>query len=410
MKKIHDSSSEGYDISYLQWQDVSSKIRFLYEPHRICAAGAFLFILLYFTPSTPGFKFLYVLLISIVVLAMFLQDGPLIRPHPFFWRLILAFVIILIIVFITLCTVDRSVIIKGMMLITPGKAGNITADRDYSQSCVIYDRSTPQDPFHNVKPVVFDVFVLAHFFGWIMQALILRNMTLCWTISILFEVCERCLKHWFPNFNECWWDSVILDVLVCNGLGIFIGMKLVNYLAFRTWDKRLIEDVESKDKIRRMLNQFTPRSYRIYEWKPLQSPRRYFIYFFIIVSLLLLEVNLFGLKMVIPMTPKNPVVISLMIIHLVVGMPAVLEYYMYAIGVRESIGYFGSACIMLLIAELCLILKCGDGYFDNPTPKPVKIFLLVTILALLIFPFIWFVILKKGEKENVKKKEKVKEN
>lgn len=27
------------------------------------------------------------------------------------------------------------------------------------------------------------------------------------------------LQHMLPNFNECWWDSWVLDVLVCNSLG-----------------------------------------------------------------------------------------------------------------------------------------------------------------------------------------------
>lgn len=26
-------------------------------------------------------------------------------------------------------------------------------------------------------------------------------------------------NHMLPNFNECWWDALILDVLVCNWLG-----------------------------------------------------------------------------------------------------------------------------------------------------------------------------------------------
>ena len=29
-----------------------------------------------------------------------------------------------------------------------------------------------------------------------------------------------------PNFYECWWDNVVLDVLICNGLGIFTGMQV----------------------------------------------------------------------------------------------------------------------------------------------------------------------------------------
>ena len=36
--------------------------------------------------------------------------------------------------------------------------------------------------------------------------------------------------HLLPNFAECWWDTLILDVLLCNGLGIWIGMVICRKL------------------------------------------------------------------------------------------------------------------------------------------------------------------------------------
>lgn len=42
-------------------------------------------------------------------------------------------------------------------------------------------------------------------------------------LSIFFEFFELTFRHWLPNFNECWWDHVILDLLLCNGIGMLIG-------------------------------------------------------------------------------------------------------------------------------------------------------------------------------------------
>ena len=42
-------------------------------------------------------------------------------------------------------------------------------------------------------------------------------------MSIAFELCEKTFKHWLPNFNECWWDSWLLDVAICNAFGIYMG-------------------------------------------------------------------------------------------------------------------------------------------------------------------------------------------
>ncbi len=80
-----------------------------------------------------------------------------------------------------------------------------------------------------------DVFALAHFLGWAMKALLVRHYGLCWTISVTWEITEVAFAHLLPNFAECWWDSWVLDVLVCNGLGIACGMYVCYFLEMRTY-------------------------------------------------------------------------------------------------------------------------------------------------------------------------------
>ncbi|TNN32037.1 Phosphatidylserine synthase 1 [Liparis tanakae] len=41
--------------------------------------------------------------------------------------------------------------------------------------------------------------------------------------------------HLLPNFAECWWDQVILDILLCNGGGIWLGMTACRFLEMRTY-------------------------------------------------------------------------------------------------------------------------------------------------------------------------------
>lgn len=55
-----------------------------------------------------------------------------------------------------------------------------------------------------------DVFALAHAVGWFCKALILRDYTFCWILSVMFEVMEYSLSHQLNNFDECWWDHVSL--------------------------------------------------------------------------------------------------------------------------------------------------------------------------------------------------------
>lgn len=49
-------------------------------------------------------------------------------------------------------------------------------------------------------------------------------------VSVGFELLELSLRHMLPNFNECWYDSWVLDVAVCNVVGIVAGMATVRWL------------------------------------------------------------------------------------------------------------------------------------------------------------------------------------
>lgn len=117
----------------------------------------------------------------------------------------------------------------------------------------------------------------------------IRDWWTCTIVSVMFEFLEYSLEHQLPNFSECWWDHVgagtppvhggagaagsipgprpahpalgegrgagspqtrwpglrvrgacrppqwIMDVLVCNGLGIYCGMKTLEWLSLKTY-------------------------------------------------------------------------------------------------------------------------------------------------------------------------------
>lgn len=50
--------------------------------------------------------------------------------------------------------------------------------------------------------------------------------------------------HLLPNFAECWWDQVILDILLCNGGGIWLGMTVCRFLEMRTYCWASIKSVK----------------------------------------------------------------------------------------------------------------------------------------------------------------------
>lgn len=67
--------------------------------------------------------------------------------------------------------------------------------------------------------------------------------------------------HLLPNFYECWWDNLVLDVLLCNGLGIFTGMMVCRFFEMREHHWESFKNISTRTgRIKRALLQFTPGS------------------------------------------------------------------------------------------------------------------------------------------------------
>ena len=146
------------------------------------------------------------------------------------------------------------------------------AERSYATDCRLYDRPAPPPSFrtHAVQRFVIrhtpldtqcyvgehwmpctstwtnlkeslDIFILGHFFGWWCKAMLFRHAGISWAVSIGFELVELSFQHWLPNFYECWWDHIILDVLVCNAVGIYLGTLTCRYFSMKSCVHALIK-------------------------------------------------------------------------------------------------------------------------------------------------------------------------
>ncbi|CAI5465785.1 unnamed protein product [Closterium sp. Yama58-4] len=99
-------------------------------------------------------------------------------------------------------------------------------DRSYAEDCRVFTWEKPHK-MHNVMVTVWDEFTVAHAVGWCAKALIIRDRRMLLLLSTAFELTERMYRHLLPNFNECWWDSIILDIMLCNTLGMEVGLWLL---------------------------------------------------------------------------------------------------------------------------------------------------------------------------------------
>ncbi|PNT70751.1 hypothetical protein BRADI_2g17230v3 [Brachypodium distachyon] len=159
----------------------------------------------------------------------------LIRPHPAVWRLVHGLAVVYLVALTFLLFQNRDDARQFMKHLYPD-LGVELPERSYGADCRLYVPENPKNKFINIYDTLFDEFVVAHVLGWWGKAVMIRNQSLLWVLSIGFELMELTFRHMLPNFNECWWDSIILDILICNWFGIWAGMHTVRYFDGKTYE------------------------------------------------------------------------------------------------------------------------------------------------------------------------------
>jgi phosphatidylserine synthase 1 len=200
-------------------------VDFFYQPHTISLLLLCIFGITFaaFARDTSdhqsnvfsGLCGVFVFFMIISVLAF--PNGPFTRPHPMLWRLVFGCSVLYLLAIQFIIHLDYSAVRAIIVWFDPAMANyTVDAEKEYGANC--NDISWERIWSH------FDWFAFGHYWGWGMKALIIRHYGICWTISIMWELTEIFFGHLLPNFYECWWDNIILDVLLCNGMGIFTGM------------------------------------------------------------------------------------------------------------------------------------------------------------------------------------------
>lgn len=131
------------------------------------------------------------------------------KPHPLFWRLVLGLMTFysLLLIYLFLQPLNDA---RGLLKLFDENFGVPLDEKNYALDCAVYTPSNPRGNFANIKDAVLDIYFVAHFFGWWIKMMIMRDVTLCWIGSVTFEIIEITFQHWIPNFWECWWDHVRL--------------------------------------------------------------------------------------------------------------------------------------------------------------------------------------------------------
>ncbi|KAL1925447.1 uncharacterized protein VTP21DRAFT_330 [Calcarisporiella thermophila] len=358
--------------AHAQTEDATKS--FFLHPRTLTILALMLLALVYvaMTPeiddTTTNVKFGIFAAIMVFILIGTLQfpDGPFIRPHPAIWRAVLSISVLYQMTLVFLLYMNKNDARKLFSYIDP-TLGVELPERSYAENCKI--------TVHNVLAQS-DIFVLAHALGWFGKALILRDVWFCWILSIMFEVCEYSLQHQLPNFKECWWDHWILDVLVCNWLGIYLGMKTCEYFEMKQYSWRGFREIPTiRGKVSRTVQQFTPHSWTRFEWGTTKSFKNYVVVVFLLAIFLQCELNCFYLKYLLWIPPEHPLNTWRLFFYFLAGVPGTRELYQYVTDKNcKRIGPQAWLVMATICTETLICVKLGQGEFPNPTPTSVKWF------------------------------------
>jgi phosphatidylserine synthase 1 len=244
-----------------------------------------------------------------------------------------------------------------------------------------------------------DRFVPAHFFGWAVKGLMIRHRLLLWTISIAWELLEVSLIYAVPNFAECWWDQYVLDILICNGLGIEMGLYLCNYLEHKRYKwTGILEKSTLVAKVQRVVLQFTPESWTKVEWESFSTAKRYFQVQLLLVFCLISELNIFMLKLNLFVPTEHNWIVYRLILIVLIAMPSIRQYYLYCVDPRVNrLGSQAVVAVLIHFAEVSLIIRTVDPVIWNPPAANKWMWAGAALVYLLTSAFL---LMRRGEISN----------
>ncbi|KAL0849142.1 hypothetical protein ABMA28_013490 [Loxostege sticticalis] len=395
MQKVNEISTPGSNKDPSEFVDAFSSINerpvddisleFFYKPHTITLLAVSIASVIYsaFVRDESSIQeniwsgICCVVFFFLIISVLTFPNGPFTRPHPAVWRIVFGLSVLYLLALLFLLFQSYSTVYEIMYWIDPNLRNfHIDMDKEYAVNC-------SDISFAKVWSHV-DVFAWGHFLGWMFKAILFRHAGLLWAISIMWEITEIAFAHLLPNFLECWWDSVILDVLICNGFGIWCGLKICKVLEMREYKWVSIRDISSTTgKIKRAILQFTPVHWAPVRWlDPTCTYMRFFALSQLVVFWQISELNTFFLKHIFEMPPSHPLVIARLCLVGVIVAPSVRQYYIYV--TDPNCKRVGTQCWVygaIMVTESMLCIKNGKELFGQAQVCNVVIWLVIQILV-----------------------------
>jgi len=245
------------------------------------------------------------------------RDTILVRPHPGCWRIVHGCGMLYMFLLVALLFQTRSEAKRIIRLLVP----DISVYE--AQATSIHTAQDCKVTLPRLKEEFTEVWFFCHIFGWWGKMCIFRDWTVCWILSIGFEILELSLGWVIPQFNECWWDSVFMDALIANMTGMVAGHYTLRFLESHQFNWGGYR----QGGFERALWKLYPLSWSKWEWEALSSPRRFAQVGVLVMLCLASELNAFMLLNTLDVPKESSLNAARLMLIAAVGVAATTEYY-----------------------------------------------------------------------------------
>ncbi|KAJ0393091.1 hypothetical protein P43SY_004485 [Pythium insidiosum] len=318
-------------------------------------------------------------LIFLVYCFLQTRDGLMVRPHPGLWRVVHGCSVVYLLLLAAVSVQNRQGAITSMQFFFPevGSHRKMT-QRGQKLECDINANTI----YRGVSSIWF----LAHVTGWWGKMCMFRDWRFCWVLSIAFEGLELALQFVVPDFQECWWDSVFMDLLGANLIGMALGRLTLHVFETKVYDWSGKRE-KKMGVLLRALNQFTPLSWMQYHWEVFSSFSRFAQVMFCLVVCLVVELNAFFLLNTLSIPKESNFNAYRLTLMFLIGIPGAAEYYEFLSNPDcWRLGQNAWMILSIAVFEVLVWFKFSTGIlFTEPPPSEVAI----PILAFLVMFAVW---------------------
>ncbi|XP_063866842.1 phosphatidylserine synthase-like isoform X1 [Scylla paramamosain] len=376
-----DASDRFISINERPVDDIS--LEFFYKSHTITLLIVIISGLIYFAftrdenesiQSNIQAGLVAMVFFFLIISIMAFPNGPFTRPHPAVWRIVFGLSILYMLLLLFIIFQDYRTVRSMFEWLFP-ELKNFTIDMDKGEWGEKCDDLSLSRLWESI-----DFFCFAHFAGWAMKTLLVRHYGILWTISVMWEITEIAFSHLLPNFIECWWDAIILDVLLCNGFGIWFGMQVCHLMEMRYYNWESIKDIQTTTgKLKRAVLQFTPESWTAMRWlDPACTYMRFLAVSQLVVFWQLSELNTFFLKHIFQMPPSHPLVFIRIFLLGAMSAPTIRQYYSYVTDPRcKRVGTQCWVYGLCMCIESLICIKFGADIFQHTQIRNIILWILV---------------------------------